>query len=189
MDEGQVEERTAASTQKQQQMYVTSLAKSAELYTNTDLRTKFSITSVRHFGNLDEKLYESKISEEILRYNINIKGAIGELILLAETGTDARLPIELTALPHLFLAATSFIEGTNGMPQDRQYGAELMYRYIRLANPDNYTYFSVAFSKLKEDTNFTMQDFIKAIQETRREHGLDFTNSAMRGAPPLCLIF
>ncbi len=170
--------------------YVVSPEEDAPPLSIAELRGQFPIDDTTHYGDLDSQLYASLEDGKRFSYNSSEKvaDAVTKLELLARNPRGVYFRCEVNPLPHLFLAATSFIEGTNGVSQDRQYGAKIMKNYILITNPKKYSKISINLRKLKKDTNFTIHDFIEAVQERRREDGVDFKSGEVRVPPSFCLI-
>jgi hypothetical protein len=166
MEKMEIDQEEAPSnpvSRQQQYVYVVSPEEGAELLSNNDLRKNHPMHDVI-FGDLDAELYRSEKTSEELIYNSCCKKALEKLRQLA----GDQLKVERDACSHLFLAAFSFLEGTNGVEQDREYGAGLMTSYIEKRKIPFREILRDSLRKLSEDQTYPVSSFIEEFQVSKR---------------------
>jgi hypothetical protein len=156
----------------QQRRYVVSPKEDEKPLSNSDLRTLHPINDLHLYGNLDEVLYQTTMSSEELKYNSSLASAKWVLEILKQFGKRSGVShskVEKDALAHLFLAASSLLDGTNGMEKNRPYGAELMARYFEETHPWFKKQYKVLLEKLSKDPTYSVSAFVKEFQTVNRK--------------------
>lgn len=110
---------------------------------------------------LEELEYNSSLAE--------VNDALEKLRLFAKKSGRFLEKIERNALKHLFFAASSLLDGTNGMKQDRDYGVKLMRQYFEETRPLIDNNLRKGLEKLPTDPTYSATDFIKEFQSLNRK--------------------
>ncbi len=164
-------------------IYEVSIDENETKLSNCELRTQHPLRSDLHWGFVpDRQLYRTKPGDEELQYN-----SAEEVKKFCETFLKPVAKIshrarptepEKDALRHVFVLAISFLDGKNGVPEDRNFGAGLMEFYLTQYYVVHPLYFlqerkvQKCITKLASDTSCLSSSFVDKVRAIHEENGV-----------------